>query len=108
MAVKPDTLVGLLVEETTVVSIDELCAACTVRRERIVALVDEGILEPSGQNEANWRFAGPSLQRARTALRLQRELEINLAGVALALDLMDELKRLRRRIARLEDSSEAL
>jgi hypothetical protein len=30
------------------------------------------------------------------ALRLERDLEINLAGVALALELLDELQRLRR------------
>ena len=34
--------------------------------------------------------------------RLQRELEVNLAGVALALDLMEEIQQLRRRLQRLE------
>jgi chaperone modulatory protein CbpM len=38
------------------------------------------------------------LRRARTALRLQRDLEINLPGVALALELMEELERLRREL----------
>ena len=37
--------------------------------------------------------------RARTALRLQRDLEINLPGVALALELLEELDRLRRELA---------
>ena len=37
-----------------------------------------------------------ALRRTRMALRLERDLEINLAGVALALELLDELQRLRR------------
>jgi chaperone modulatory protein CbpM len=31
-------------------------------------------------------------------MRLQRDLEINMAGVALALDLMEELEQLRREL----------
>ena len=45
-----------------------------------------------------WRFTGDALRRARLALRLERELEINLAGVALALELMEEIEQLRRRV----------
>ena len=45
-----------------------------------------------------WHFRGDTLPRARRALRLQRDLEINLAGVALAMDLMDEIDRLRREL----------
>jgi len=34
----------------------------------------------------------------RVALRLERDLEVNLAGIALALDLMEELEQLRREL----------
>jgi chaperone modulatory protein CbpM len=37
----------------------------------------------------------------RCALRLERDLGVNLAGAALALDLLDELNRLRARQRRL-------
>jgi chaperone modulatory protein CbpM len=67
-----------------------------------VELVDEGILQPAGRNPEQWRFPGTSLQRARTAMRLQQDLKINLAGVALALDLLDEIESLRALIYRLE------
>jgi chaperone modulatory protein CbpM len=42
------------------------------------------------------------LQRARVALRLQNDLDVNLAGAALALELLDELDELRARVQRLE------
>ncbi len=96
------TLVGVVVGDTTFISLDELCSACTARVEHIAALVEEGILEPSGGSSNDWRFPGSSLYRARTALRLQRELEINLAGVALALELMEEVQQLRCRLSRWE------
>ena len=45
-----------------------------------------------------WHFSGAALRRVRRALRLERDLELNLAGVALALDLMDELEQLRNEL----------
>jgi chaperone modulatory protein CbpM len=36
--------------------------------------------------------------RVRSALRLQRDLGVNLAGIALALDLMEELEDLRSQL----------
>ncbi len=52
------------------------------------------------QQQTQWRFSGSALQRARTAMRLQRDLGINLAGVALAMDLLDEIEELRGRLRR--------
>ena len=46
----------------------------------------------------HWKFPGSNLSRAHAARRLQRDLEINLAGVALVLDLMEEMMSLRNRI----------
>jgi chaperone modulatory protein CbpM len=62
--------------------------------ELIVALVHEGVLEPQGASPAEWRFGAAALLRARRAVRLARELEINPPGVALALQLLDEIQRL--------------
>jgi chaperone modulatory protein CbpM len=45
---------------------------------------------------AEWRFSGAQLRRARIALRLERDLGVNAAGVALALELLEELEQLRR------------
>jgi len=96
---------GLILDETTILTLEELSSACSVRVERIVELVDEGILEPMGRNLGDWCFSGPSLGRARVAMHLQHDLDINLAGVALVLDLMDELEILRARLRRLEEGT---
>ena len=71
---------------------------------RIVELVDEGILKPTGRVQANWRFSTVTIQIVQRTVRLQRDLDINLAGVALVLDLMEEIERLRSRIEVLDRS----
>ena len=62
----------------------------------LVELVDEGVISIVEIGTTEWRFSGTALRRTRLALRLERDLELNLAGVALALDLMEEVERLRR------------
>ncbi|MDH3279837.1 MAG: chaperone modulator CbpM [Gammaproteobacteria bacterium] len=96
-----DTLNGIILEEEARLTLRELCDACVVNADFICELVDEGMLEPAGQEKSHWYFTGISLRRVRRAQRLQRDLGINLAGVALALDLLDEVDQLREQLNRL-------
>ncbi|MCK9389442.1 MAG: chaperone modulator CbpM [Sulfuritalea sp.] len=91
---------GLVVEEEVQLTLVELCQACSAEQEHVLAWVFEGVLEPVGESPQDWRFSGDSLRRARQALRLSRDLEINPPGVALALDLLDEIAALRARLLR--------
>jgi len=89
-----------VVEEELQLTLAELCRACSAPPAQIEVWVLEGVLEPIGQLPHEWRFAGASLRRARLALRLTRDLDINPPGVALALDLMDEIAALRAGLLR--------
>ena len=95
------TLDGVLLNEDGCVTLAELCRACDIHAEWVMALVDEGILDPVDR-KPTWRFSGNSLRRAMTIKHLQRDLQVNLAGAALALDLLDEINRLRNRLSVLE------
>jgi len=97
-SVEKGSLSGEIFEEYTVLSVDELSRLCAVDRTYIVELVEEGVLSVIEIDASEWRFPGAALRRARMALRLQRDLEINLPGVALALELLEELERLRREL----------
>ena len=92
---------GSVVEEQVQLTLTELCQACSAEQELVLVWVFEGVLEPVGESPHDWRFSGDSLRRARLALRLSRDLEINPSGVALALDLLDEIAALRARLQRL-------
>ncbi|MGB4062312.1 MAG: chaperone modulator CbpM [Azonexus sp.] len=89
---------AIILEEQTDLTISEVCQACAVQVETIVELVDEGVLSPIGREPHRWRFTGTHLRRATVAIRLQRDLGVNLAGAALALQLLDELEALQARL----------
>ena len=97
-------LKGTLLDEGVELSLEDVSVACSCSREWVVELVEEGVLEPHGSSRRNWRFSGASLVRAQTAMRLQRDFEIDVAGVALALELIDEIRILRERLQRLESA----
>ena len=91
----------LVLEEQIDLTLADLCRACATPGDAIMALVDEGVLTPMGQTPDYWRFTGLHMHRASVAVRLQRDLGINLAGAALALHLMDELDALRAQLRQL-------
>ncbi|MGV8894309.1 MAG: chaperone modulator CbpM [Burkholderiaceae bacterium] len=99
-------LQGQVVEEEIELTLIELCQACDAPQEQITIWVQEGMLEPSDPQPQpqpqpqEWRFGGATLRRARLAQRLTRDLEINPAGVALALDLLDEIAELKTQLKR--------
>ncbi len=94
-------LVATVVEEEIHLSLVELSRVCHVPEAQILVWVDEGVIEPEGESPQQWRFAGQSLQRTRLAGRLAHDLELNPQGVALALDLLDEIEALRAQLRRL-------
>lgn len=95
-------LTGIIVEDNVVFTLEELSAACGKPAEWILALVDEGVIEPTGSDQGHWKFSGYCLRRVRVVQHLQADLGVNLAGAALALDLLEEVEDLRNRIATLE------
>lgn len=93
---------GQIVEEEAALSLGELCRVCAVSAEDVLRLVEEGVIEPRGREPLVWRFEAVCVRRIVRAQRLRRDLGVNLAGAALALDLLEELDRLRSRLRRYE------
>lgn len=94
----------LLLDEYCELGFAELCRACHLSADEVHIMVEEGIIDPLGGEPAQWRFKAVSIGRVRRARRLEQDLGVNLAGVALALDLLDEVERLRARVRRIEKS----
>ncbi|QIE54199.1 hypothetical protein G5B40_01315 [Pikeienuella piscinae] len=88
---------GEIVEDIT---LSELCRIGGFHAEWVIELVDHGVLEPMGRDTDSWRFVGASVSTATKAWRLHRDLGVNLPGIALAIGLMEERDRLRRRLGR--------
>ncbi len=91
-----------VLDESLQLSLDDLTQRCAVHTETIIELVQIGVLEPRGPAPQRWRFTGRDLVRLHQALRLQRDLGVNLPGLALAIELLEELDELRARVELLE------
>jgi chaperone modulatory protein CbpM len=82
---------GKILDEEGGLTLHRLCRICRLRDEVVITMVEEGILDPEGDDPATWRFPGASVTQVRLVVRLQRDLGVNLAGAALVLDLLDRL-----------------
>lgn len=77
----------------------EFAQACGVEEAFVRLLVEEGLVQPPVA-AGPWRFGGDELARVRRIRRLQRDFEANLQSVAVMLDLIDEVERLRSTLRR--------
>jgi chaperone modulatory protein CbpM len=90
-----EIIMGQVLDESLVVELEEFCRLCQASEDFVAALVAEGVIEPEGRERTSWRFTGRSVRRTQVAVRLHHDLDVNLPGVALALDLLEEIDRLR-------------
>lgn len=104
-----NVLSGHILEETENISLAELCKSCQLPAETMIKLVEQGIISPHSpyqrQTISEWRFHSSSLIRADKALRIKRDLGVNLAGIALVLELLDEITELKTTLYRVHTTS---
>jgi chaperone modulatory protein CbpM len=94
------TTAPVVVEEHLSFTLVALCRASGADPGQVHDLVGEGVLQPAGQGTDDWQFGGDALPQTRRALRLARDLELSLSGVALVLDLLAEIERLQSSLRR--------
>ena len=98
-----------LVDECPDITLEDLCIACSVSSEEILTYVSEGIIEPLEPGGEQHYFSQTSIVEVRRAKRLETDLGLNAAGIALAFELVAQIDILRRRLARYEtDQTDSL
>jgi len=95
---KVKTHTAVVVDESTLFTFQEICEVSGIESELIIELIEHGVIEPINTPHNEWQFTAISLHRSQQAQRLKNDLGINLPGVALILDLLDELHELRNRL----------
>src|SRR3979490_3423778 len=98
MPTQDQALSGAIFEESALLTVKDLSRICGVDERHIREFVEEADITVGEVTAAEWHFAGAALRRARLALRLERDLEINMERRCLRVDLMEELERLRREL----------
>lgn len=94
---------GSILEEEPTLNLAELCQCCQTPAEFIIRLVDQGVIAPlEGESTRQWRFHQSAQIRTHKALRLRQDLGINLSGVALSLELLDEIDNLKKELNQLK------
>ncbi|MCC6070120.1 chaperone modulator CbpM [Massilia sp. GCM10020059] len=96
-----ESLAAQLLDEAAL-TLDELAHACSVEPDWVVQHVRAGVLGGNGELEVTrWRFGSGDLGRARRLLRIEQDFDANEDLAALVVDLGDEIRRLRARLAAL-------
>lgn len=81
----------------------ELCEACDVEQQVLIDMVEFGLFDPEPpqvHHPEEWIFQVTVVQRAQKALRLHHDLSVNFAGIALVLDLLEEIDQLRAQLGK--------
>ena len=97
---KATAVTGIIFDETSEITLVELCEVCSVDQQTIKDLIAEGIIEPLANGGEKARLPYSSVRRTHTVVHLQRDLGVNLAGAALALELLDRIDNLRAQLRR--------
>lgn len=99
---------GSILEEEPMLNLAELCQCCQTPAEFVIRLVDQGVISPvKGDTTRQWRFHQSAQIRAHKALRLKQDLGINLSGVALTLELLDEIDGLKKELRQLRHMAQS-
>lgn len=80
-------------------TLEALAVAADLHPSLVARFLDDGLLEPVSVGGRGPRFDVSAVPRLRLIRRLRDDLEINLAGIAVVLDLLERLRALRRELA---------
>ena len=82
---------------TLIVQLDmrTLCQEADITADWVIEIVEHGIVEPSGRTPEDWVFDARAPLTLKRAVKLHEELELEWEGVALALELLEEVQQLR-------------
>ncbi len=97
-----DLLEAHLVGEGDWIGIDALCRICGLSLDVMTELADLGVVSPRGYSPPEWQLPATSLPRLRTLSRLMHDLDLNVVGAALAVELIETQRRLEHRLRELE------
>lgn len=86
-----------IIDENNLLTLDEICRAINAEHDLILQLIDYHIIYPKGSSEKDWVFDHISLKRARLARNFYYDLEVNIQGIALLLDLLERIEMLENR-----------
>ena len=77
-------------------TLQAVCFTYRLSREEVVEMVSWGIANPIGLDPQRWLFPQKDYDRIGNAIRFNQEMGINIPGAALAIELLDDLEKIRK------------
>jgi chaperone modulatory protein CbpM len=91
-------LIGVLIEETSSITFNEVCRRYNIPKELLIDMIEHGLFSCQPTSIEQTQLTLNDLHRLESAFRLNKDLGINLPGVALALDLLEEIEKIRKEL----------
>lgn len=89
-------ITSVLIDEKNTVSFVEICQQYPRAKDALIDLLEHGLIQSLVHASLEQAmFDGPMVHRLQKAMRLQHDLGVNTPGVVLAMELLDELDKLR-------------
>ncbi len=85
-------------DEWVFISTKALSQSMGVSSRLIDEMIDLGIVQGKQKSTTELVFSSIEIYRIRKAIRLNRDLGVNVAGAALVLDLLDQIEKLKRQL----------
>ena len=82
--------------QTSFLTLEELCEISHLSTDQIKDLIEYDVITPQGRMPKEWLFDLHAIKRLQRALRLRRDFDLNLEGIAILLDVLEEVEQLRR------------
>ena len=112
MSSNDEMLTVEIVEPQVTFTLREICERGDCHAELVLKMVSYGIIEPvealDQEEIRHWEFDLAALLRLQKAMRLQRDLKMNLPGLAMSLELLDQVDTMRLEITRLRQQLQQL
>ncbi len=89
-------LTGVIIEEMDCI---QLCNQYGIPKDLLLEMIEEGLFAAPSSNLKHITLDEKAVHRIEAALRLHRDLRINLPGVVLALELLEEMESLEKELS---------
>lgn len=83
-----------IIDDQNLLTLEEICRATHSQETLILELINDHIIQPLGASQKEWQFDHVCLKRVRLARNFYYDLEINLTGIGLLLDMLERIETL--------------
>ena len=99
-------MTGEVLSEDHKLTLQDICESCGLSESTVRTYIEESVIEVQGDDVKLWQFSEVSIVQIQKAHRLERDLRLNPAGAALALELMSQIEDLKNQLKRFQQTFE--